>query len=148
MDSETLQTEKLRTLIKGIPFAMLTTQGTDGLLHGRPMVSQDDDDDACLWFFTDSTTHKVSDIEAHPHVQVSYSDQASQVFVSISGKVIIVTDPEVMAERWRPEYAKWIPLELGDPNLVLLKVSVEGFDYWKQSAACLGRTVSCEKGEK
>ena len=62
MALETNQIDSLRSLIEGIPYAMLTTQGTDGFPHGRPMVAQDDDGDEFLWFFSDSDTHKVKDI--------------------------------------------------------------------------------------
>ena len=143
MAFETLQADNLRSLIKGIPYAMLTTQGPDGSLHGRPMVSQDDDDDdACIWFFTDNTTHKFSDISTHPIVNVSYCDQDTQLFVSVSGRVEIVTDQMSLAARWRPSYAKWISLSIGDKNLSLLKVVIEKITYWKPPSGWIGRTLN------
>jgi len=143
----TLQADNLRSLIKGIPYAMLTTHGTDGFLHGRPMVSQDDDDNACLWFYTDYSTHKVVDISARPIVNVSYSDQDRQLFVSVSGRVEIVTDPDVLVARWRPSYAKWIPLNIGDPKLALLKVAIEKINYWKPPSGWIGRTLSLKSND-
>ncbi len=142
MALDILQADNLRSLIKGIPYAMLTTQGTDGFLHGRPMVSQDDDDDACLWFFTDNTTHKVVDIATHPIVNVSYSDQDTQLFVSVSGRVEIITDPSVLVARWRQSYTKWIPLTIGDLKLALLKVVIENVSYWKPPSGWIGRTLN------
>jgi general stress protein 26 len=142
MALEALAADNLRSLIKGIPYAMLTTQGTDGSLHSRPMVSQDDDDDACLWFFSDNSTHKVVDIAAHPIVNVTYSDQDTQLFVSVSGWVEIVTAPDELVARWRPSYAKWIPLTVSDPKLALLKVVIENIAYWKPPSGWMGRTLN------
>jgi general stress protein 26 len=82
------------------------------------------------------------DIAAHPIVNVSYSDQDTQLFVSISGRVDIVTDPDELVARWRPSYAKWIPLTVGDPKLALLKVIIENIAYWKPPSGWMGRTLS------
>ncbi len=145
MTLDTAQADSLRSLIKGIPYAMLTTHGADGFLHGRPMVSQDGDDDVddeCLWFFTDISTHKVADIADYPIVNVSYSDQDTQLFVSVSGRAEIVSDPDVLAARRRPSYAEWIPLAIGDPKLALLKVVIENVTYWKQPSGWIGRTMN------
>ena len=132
----------LRSLIQGIPYAMLTTYGVDGSLHGRPMIAQDDDGDDFLWFFSDNTTHKVTEIAAHSAVNVSYSDQRAQTFVSVSGDVEIISDPTVLRERWRPSYAKWIPLAIGDRKLVLMKVVIRHIAYWSPPVGWIGRTLN------
>lgn len=134
--------ETLRSAIKGVPYAMLTTQGADGSLHSRPMMSLDGDDDVHLWFFADRLTQKIADVAAQPLVNVSYSDVDMQVFVSVSGTAELTTDPTVLSARWRPEYAEWLPLTIADPRLALLKITVESIMYWKPPIAHIGRTLA------
>jgi general stress protein 26 len=134
--------ETLRSAIKGVPFAMLTTQDADGSLHSRPMVSLEGDDEKVLWFFADRSTQKITDVAAQPLVNVSYSDVDMQVFVSVSGMAELVTDPVALAARWRPEYHEWLPLNIGDNRLSLLKITVESVMYWKPPTAHIGRTMA------
>ncbi|HXS01125.1 MAG TPA: pyridoxamine 5'-phosphate oxidase family protein, partial [Pyrinomonadaceae bacterium] len=78
--------QKLRELVKDIDFCMLTTVDEGGDLHSRPMSSNGDiDEDGDIWFFTNSSSHKVSEIARLPKVNVSFADPDNQRYVSVSG---------------------------------------------------------------
>ena len=53
---------KLKELIEGIDFAMLTTL-KGNRMHSRPMSTQKFEFDGDLWFFTSDQTAKVEEIE-------------------------------------------------------------------------------------
>ena len=122
--------EKLRDLIKGIKFAMLTTEDETGDLRSRPMVVQETEFDGDLWFFTDASSPKVAEIRQHQKVNVSLSDPDRKSFVSVSGTAQLVRDRKKAEELWNPAYKAWFPDGLDDPNLALLKVNVEKAEYW------------------
>lgn len=124
------QIEKLGELIKGIGIAMMTTEEEDGSLRSRPMATQEREFDGELWFFTDRTSPKVEEIESHRNVNLSYSDPSGQRYVSVTGKAQLVRDRRKAEELWSPAYKAWFPKGLDDPNLALLRVTVDSAEYW------------------
>jgi general stress protein 26 len=121
--------KKLAELIKDIRFAMITTIDS-GVLRSRPMATQDTEFDGELWFFTSSKSHKMSEIAADPRVNVAYSNPEKNDYVSVSGTAEMVTDRSKMEELWNPAYKAWFPEGLDDPNVCLLKITVDQAEFW------------------
>jgi general stress protein 26 len=117
-------------MIKGIRIAMLTTVDDDGTLRSRPMGTQDIDFDGDLWFFTKEHSPKVDEVQHEHQVNVAYSDPDKQRYVSVSGRAVLITDRVKMEQLWSPILKAWFPDGLEDPELALLKVSVEKAEYW------------------
>ncbi|HKV09480.1 MAG TPA: pyridoxamine 5'-phosphate oxidase family protein [Thermoanaerobaculia bacterium] len=122
--------EKIRDLIKGIRFAMLTTVDTDGSLRSRPMATQEAEFDGELWFFTGASSPKVDEVERNHRVNVSYAAPDDNTYVSISGTARMVRDKAKAKELWNPALKAWFPEGLDDPDLALLCVRVEKAEYW------------------
>lgn len=122
--------EHLGELIRGIKVAMMTTVEQDGSLRSRPMWTHDRDFDGELWFFTKEHSPKVDEVEHDHHVSLSYADPSRDRFVSISGRCSLVLDKEKAKELWNPTLKAWFPQGLEDPELALLRVSVEKAEYW------------------
>ena len=132
--------QKLNDLIKDVQVAMLTTIDW-GVLRSRPMQTQEFDFDGDLWFFTSSETHKTEEIEKDRRVNVSYAVPDSNTYISVSGTAEIVKDQAKIEELWNPIYKAWFPKGLDDPNLVLLKVSVEQAEYWDSPSSTIVNVV-------
>src|SRR3954464_1882509 len=116
--------QKLAELIKDMKFAMLTTVEPDGSVRSRPMATQQAPFDGTLWFFTEVNSGKVSEIQGERHVNVSYANDDSQTYVSVSGKASVVQDRAKAERLWSPSYKAWFPMGLDDPTLALLKIDV------------------------
>ena len=135
--------EKLREMIKDIDFCMLTTIDEQGDPHSRPMSSNGDiDPDGDLWFFTNASSHKVSEVEQSPKVNVSFADPDNQRYVSVTGTASLVRDRKKIAELWRPEFKMWFPEGKDDPNIALLRVSLEKGEYWDSPSSTIGYALS------
>jgi len=128
--------EKLRSLIKDIQTAMLTTID-DGVLRSRPMQTQQTEFDGDLWFFTSSETHKTEEIEKDNRVNLAYASPNDNSYVSVSGRAELVKDRAKMEELWNPILKAWFPKGLDDPNITLLKVSVEAAEYWDSTSSTI-----------
>lgn len=137
--------KKLRELIKDIKVAMLTTVEDDGTLRSRPMVTQQFEFGGDLWFFTSANAPKVDEVKHDRHVNVSYAEPNDQKYVSVSGRAQIVRDRQKMEELWNPTYKAWFPQGLEDPNLGLLKVSVDQAEYWDSPSGAVVRLVGFVK---
>ena len=137
--------EKLRELIKGIKIAMLTTVDADGVLHSRPMGTQEVEGDDDLWFFTGMGTAKASEVRRDERVNLSYAAPDDNRYVSVSGTAHLVHDKAKAKELWNPILKAWFPKGLDDPDLVLLRVRVEEAEYWDVSSSTMVQLVGLVK---
>jgi general stress protein 26 len=126
---------KVWELIKNIEIAMLTTQSSDGSLTSRPMATQRVEFDGELWFFTEASSHKVDDVNQHSNVNVCYSDSEKNRFISVSGKARIVRDKSKALALWQPFLRAWFQGGVDDPEVALLKVTVERVEYWESASS-------------
>ena len=122
---------KIRELIEDVEFAMLTTVCRDGSLHSRPMATQKVEFNGDLWFFTKSSSHKVDEIGGDQHVNVAYAAPEDNTWVSLAGTATLSHDRTKMEELWAPELEAYFPEGLDDPEIALLRFSVEKGEYWQ-----------------
>ncbi len=122
--------KKLASLIKDVRICMMTTLDTSGHLRSRPMAVQQTNFDGDLWFFTGKSTSKTDEIQHDSHVNVSFANPDDNQYVSVSGRAQLVNNPAKAKELWNPAYKAWFPKGLDDPDLTLLKVSVDKAEYW------------------
>jgi len=121
--------EKLKGMLEGIDFAMLTTVA-DGKFRSRPMSTQEMDENGDLWFFTSDDTHKVEEIEKDDRVLVAYSSPDDNTYVSVFGHARLSKDRAKIEELWNPVHKAWFPEGVDDPHLALLKITIEEVEYW------------------
>lgn len=121
--------KKLKDLVEGIDFCMMTTLD-GGYLRSRPMSTQQFEFSGTLWFFTSDNTHKIDDVKADDRVNVAYSDPGSDRYVSVSGRAEVNRDRAKIEELWSPVLKAWFPEGIDDPHLCLLKIEVEQAEYW------------------
>lgn len=130
---------KLRQLVKDIDFCMLTTIDERGDLHSRPMSSNGEiDPNGYLWFFTGAFSHKVSEIDDSPRVNVSFADPQNQSYVSITGRAKLIRDRKKIEELWQPQFRTWFPDGTDDPNVALLRVKIQKAEYWDSPSSAIG----------
>lgn len=135
--------EKLREMIKDIDFCMLTTIDERGDLHSRPMSSNGEiDQNGELWFFTGASSHKVSEINDTPRVNVSFADPQNQNYISISGRARLVRDRKKIEELWQPQYQIWFPEGKDDPNVALLRVKIAKAEYWDSPSSTISYALN------
>jgi general stress protein 26 len=150
--------KKLKELIGGIKIAMMATLNEDGTFHSRPMFTQQTDFDGDLWFFSGLHSGKTLELQHDSHICLSYSHPDNR-FLSVSGRAEIVKDQAMSEKLWSPMYQAWFPGGLQDPNLSLIKVSVERAEFWDLAsgkvvqliglvkALTTGKTYSAGPGE-
>ena len=119
---------KLNALLKGARICMLTSKDMRGNLHSRPMALQEVETDGDLWFFTARHCHKVEEIKGDNRVNVAVVDGTT--YISISGAATTVDDKKKAQDLWNPLYKAWFPKGLEDPELILLKISIDQAEYW------------------
>lgn len=126
--------KKLGKLISDIQYAMLTTAEPDGTLRSRPMATHFNHNskefDGTLWFFTKDHSPKVDEVQQDHHVGISFASPEQSTYVSVSGMATLVKDRKKNEELWTDKYIAWFPKGLDEPELALLKVTVDKAEYW------------------
>lgn len=134
--------QKLREMIKDIDFCMLTTVDENSDLHSRPMsLNSDVDQEGNLWFFTNKSSHKVSEINRTPKCNVSFADPDDSRYVSITGTAELVTDKQKIEELWKPVLKAWFPEGPEGPDIALLKVAIEKAEYWDSPSSKVAQVI-------
>lgn len=123
--------DKLRDLVKGIDFCMMTTQKENGKLASRPMATLDIEDDSTLYFFSYEDSAKVDEIEQDHRVNLAYAQPSKDRYVSVEGIARVLHDKRLMEKYWKPALKGYFPNGLDDPNIALIKVTIEAAQYWK-----------------
>jgi general stress protein 26 len=121
---------ELWSLIKDVRIAMLTTVGTDGRLHSRPMATQQVEPEDVLWFFSAKDSPKVEELTENQHVELTYADPGRNLYVAASGRAQVVDDRVKMRELWNTAVQAWFPDGPDDPHLCLLRVDLDEAEYW------------------
>jgi general stress protein 26 len=135
--------QKLRDMVKDIDFCMLTTIDENGDPHSRPMSSNGDiDQQGNVWFFTGASSHKVNEVAGSPKINLSFADPDNQRYVSITGVAQLVRDRAKIDELWRPEFKMWFPEGKDDPEVALLRISVEKAEYWDSPSSTVAYALN------
>jgi general stress protein 26 len=127
---QSTEAQKVKDLVKDIKMTMLTSISEDGSLHSRPMTLQEIDSEGNLWFFTSVDGEKSHEIEKEVHVNLAFSQPKDNTYVSVSGIAEVIQDRAKAEKLWSPVLKAWFPKGLEDPELALLKVSMETAEYW------------------
>ena len=80
--------------------------------------------------FAEDDSDKVTEIQANPSVNVSFSNQKNTAWTSIAGTAEIVHDKAKAEQLWSPVLNAWFPDGLESPNLGLIKVHADSAEYW------------------
>jgi general stress protein 26 len=121
--------EVIRRILRDVRVAMLTTEGLNGELHSRPMITLDMDFDGSVWFFARYDSSKVNEIQHEPRVNISYLGGSG--YASLAGTAHIVHDVDRKRELWNEGLRVWLHEGPESPNVVLICVKADSGQYWE-----------------
>lgn len=116
--------------IKDIQIAMLSTVEPDGTIRSRPMRHMQAKEEGVLYFFTGHDSSKADEIKNDSHVNLSYAQPDDNLYVSVSGRAQVYRDQQKIDELWNPLLKSWFPEGKEDPNISILKVTIDQAEYW------------------
>ncbi|WP_210464777.1 pyridoxamine 5'-phosphate oxidase family protein [Rufibacter roseolus] len=123
--------------IKDIDTAMLSTVEPDGTIRSRPMRHMQVAEDGVIWFFNSHHSAKTHEIRNDSHVNLSYSKPGDQLYVSVSGRAQVLRDQQKIDELWNPAMKAWFPEGKDDPNIGLLKVTIDQAEFWDSPSSAV-----------
>jgi len=120
--------KKLVEALRRFDTLMVTTRATNGTIHARPMAVAEVDDVGEVWFVTAKQSDKVAEVESDDEALVT--GQESGRYVSLSGELDVIHDPEKIAALWKPTWNVWFPEGKDDPSAVLLRLRPTVGEFW------------------
>jgi len=134
---------KLIDLMRDMHVAMFTTRTDEGTLRSVPMARQEVDPSAELWFITARDTEHVRDIQARPHVGLTFS--SGDAWVSIQGTATVDDDEVKLKELWNTFAEAWLPGGPENGNATLIRVDATGGEYWDTPGNKIASLISFAK---
>jgi len=122
----------LRAKIGNPAVAMVTSTAVSCPPAGRPLLTQQLDDDGVLWFFVGSDGALARGVQMDPRVSASYGDTLHGVYVAMSGHARLVYDPDRIFALWDDRVEAWFPEGPLDARLALLRVEIDHAEYWDE----------------
>ena len=111
----TAELDTFYKMVDDIEIAMMTTRRPDGHLESRAMASQKRAAGADLWFVSCEGTAKLRDLGGDPHVNLSYYNNRTREWISVSGIAKMTRDRDKIRELYAPDWKIWFA-EAGDPR--------------------------------
>lgn len=129
-DEDAAKLDKLKSLVETIRFCMMTTVGSDGALHSRPMSFLEWTFRGELLFFTSATSGAVQELKWQNVVNLAFCEPSKNIYVSVLGEARIVNDQAMKDKLFFPIMKNWFPGGSTDPILRLLSISPLRAEYW------------------
>ncbi|MFB9861981.1 general stress protein [Rufibacter immobilis] len=123
--------------INDINTAMLSTVEPDGTIRSRPMRHLKVDESGAIYFFTGHNSGKADEIKNESHVNLSYAKPGDQLYVSVSGTASVYRDQQQIDDLWNPFMKAWFPEGKEDPNIAILKVTIDQAEYWDSPSSAV-----------
>jgi general stress protein 26 len=130
--------KKFKKLVEEINVCMFITNNQSEHNHTRPMATIEVDDQGTLWFYTDIRSIKVEEVVADRSVHLTYAHPGKERYMDVWGRAEVITNRQLIKDKWTPMVKAWFPNGPEDPNLALLKVIPTNCYYWESES---GRMV-------
>ncbi|GMN12074.1 pyridoxamine 5'-phosphate oxidase family protein [Croceitalea sp. MTPC9] len=127
--NEKKEINKIRRIIEQNKVGMMATNLGKTPYNVFPMGTQQVDQKGNLWFFSNMMSNHFEDIQKDSTVQITYSNENKQEYLSIVGDAKPIMNTEKVNELWTPMLNAWFNGK-SDPNLVLLNVIIEQAKHW------------------
>lgn len=115
--------------IGDIRFCMLVTNNGAGL-RARPMAAIADEDTGMIRFLANKQDYKDNEINNDPEVCLTFADNSSNTFVSVTGTARIEHRPEMVRQHWVSEADAYFEHGANDPDAILIEVMPRIGEYW------------------
>ncbi len=121
--------QKIREIIENSKVGMMATNLGKMPYNVFPMGIQQMDQNGDLWFFSNKTSDLFEDIQKNSRVQIIYSNEEKQEYLSVLGDAVPLMLANKVHELWNPMLSAWFEGKT-DPNLILLNIKIEQAKYW------------------
>jgi general stress protein 26 len=125
-----------RALSRFEPAVLLTADGL-GAIHASGL--SDGPGPHTLWFLADARALLEWESHRRQIVTLSFQSPDERIFLTLSGRTEVVTDPPTVSRLWRPTFRRWFSGGAGDPRLLLVRFAPYDAEFYE---ATTGRVTA------
>jgi len=111
-------------------FLMLTTLDGDGYPETRAMLAMGHDALKTFWLSTNTSSHKVAQIQADARACVYLVDGEAFRGLSLVGRVVVLQDAASKERLWREGFERYYPQGVTDSDYAVLRFTAERGEYY------------------
>lgn len=123
--------KKFKKLVEEVRTCMFITNTQEEHEHTRPMSTVDVEDNGTIWFYTDIRSIKVEEVATDKKVHLTFAHPGKESYLDVHGTSSVVTDRNLIKQKWSPVVKAYFPNGADDPNVALLKVQPDEVYYWE-----------------
>ncbi|WBU39083.1 pyridoxamine 5'-phosphate oxidase family protein [Homoserinibacter sp. YIM 151385] len=137
--------ETIRGILRSGRTAIVTSRGSGGALHSRPLALLEAEEfEGTLWFLTFDPSTKTDEIRRHPEVNVSVADDKG--YLSLSGAGSVDRSQARIDQLWNPFADAYFEGGREDPAVAVLRVDVATVEYWDTDKPAVAKAFQVVKG--
>ena len=137
--------ERIWDIIERMGVCLFTTRFAEGL-RARPLEARPDRGDGVIWFVTDRRSDKEYEIESEHDVGLVFVDGSANVYLSITARAEVRSDPAKAAEIWKSTDNMWWRGP-NDPNVCVLRVRPLTAELWDGPSSKAVAALEFVKGQ-
>jgi len=142
---------ELKKIVKTVKCSMMTTRDSSGHLHSRAMepCSPFEHHQLTLYFFANNASSKFDEIENDPQTNLSFYDESSTNWISVSGVAKITQDKELIHKYWSHTTASYFGNlndgvhkgDQNDPRVSIIVVEPSEIRFWVSTKSNIGKAI-------
>lgn len=121
-------------LVNRSTIAMVGTVDDEGCPNIRAMIKMENEGLKRIWFTTNTSSKKVTQIKNSPKVCVYFVDFDKRMGLMLIGTMEILQDPESKRRLWREGFEKYYPQGVNDPDYSVLRFTGHWGKYYHKLA--------------
>ncbi|MCK4528571.1 pyridoxamine 5'-phosphate oxidase family protein [candidate division WOR-3 bacterium] len=117
-------------LVNRSTIAMLGTNSDEGYPNIRAMIKMENEGLKTIWFSTNTSSRKISQLEKNPKVCIYFVDFDKWMGLMLVGTIEILKDSESRERLWRDGFEKYYPEGVNDSDYSVLRFTGERGQYY------------------
>ena len=119
----------LHDKIKNIRTAVMNLN-QNGKMRSFPVPTVQTECEGYMWFFVKTQRSPLEELCLHPAASITFTDNRTSTYVSVTGSVDVCNDRNRMEELWKPNLEEFLKVDLNSDELGLLKFNVDFAEFW------------------
>jgi general stress protein 26 len=135
-------------LLDDTKICMITTQDQE-YLRSRPMFAYIDKDNDRICFLTSDKSHKTLEVMNEAEVNLGFQDTDKHSYVSVSGRVSLSKDKQLIDDLWSAGAEAWLSHERSEDstgNVIAIVVHPQIAEFWDNDKNIVSSALEFAKG--
>jgi general stress protein 26 len=114
-----------RQIVRETPYCFLVSYGQAGWPSARLVEPIADLDSFILYFGTDPSLRKVTEVRENPHVTVAFGNDREQANLVMYGTATLITDPALKQRFWKGDWRLFFTKGPTSDDYVVIRVEAQ-----------------------